>query len=97
MLSVSATAVRSGQLTERWSVDTAKGKLDQQQRRALHEILKVPSKQQNHFDLGLNARYCTGFCTDCLHPGLTGGYWPLRGMLAQVIEAKGRRFIIRSL
>jgi hypothetical protein len=40
---------------------------------------------------------CTGFCTDCLHLGLTGVYWPFRGMLPEVIEAKGRRFIIRSL
>jgi len=40
---------------------------------------------------------CTGFCTDCLHPGLTGVYWLFRGRLAEVIEAKGRRFIIKSL
>jgi hypothetical protein len=45
----------------------------------------------------LRTRNCTGFRTDRLHPGLTGGYWPFRGMFAQVIEAKGRRFIIRSL
>jgi hypothetical protein len=25
----------------------------------------------------LVARNCTGFCTDCLHPALTGAYWPL--------------------
>jgi hypothetical protein len=40
---------------------------------------------------------CTGFCTDCPHPGLTGVYCPFLGMLPEVIEAKGRRFIIRSL
>jgi hypothetical protein len=44
-----------------------------------------------------STRNCTGFCTDCLHPGLTGVYWPFRGMLLEVVEAKGRRFIIRSL
>jgi hypothetical protein len=42
-------------------------------------------------------KHCTGFCTDCLHPGLTGAYWPFRGTLLEVIDAKGRRFIIRSL
>ena len=42
-------------------------------------------------------RNCTGFCTDWLHPGLTGLYWPFRGTFPEVIEAKGRRFIIRSL
>jgi hypothetical protein len=32
--------------------------------------------------------------TDCLHRGLTGAHWPLPGALLEVIEAKGRRFII---
>jgi hypothetical protein len=47
--------------------------------------------------LSSTARNCTGFCTDCLHPGLTGAYWPFRGMLAEVIEAKGRRFYYQKL
>jgi len=29
-------------------------------------------------------RHCTGFCTDCVHLGRTGGYWPLsRGFAAE--------------
>jgi hypothetical protein len=47
--------------------------------------------------LSRDTRNCTGFRTDCLHLGLTGVYWPFRGTLPEVIEAKGRRFIIRSL
>jgi hypothetical protein len=49
------------------------------------------------FEYREEPRNCTGFCTDCLHPGLTGVYWPFRGTLLEVIEAKGRRFIIISL
>jgi hypothetical protein len=45
----------------------------------------------------VNVTELPGFCTDCLLPGLTGVYRPFSGMLAEVIEAKGRRFIIRSL
>jgi hypothetical protein len=45
-----------------------------------------------------STRNCTGFCTDCLHSGLTGVYWLFRRKLLEVVEeAKGRRFIIISL
>lgn len=37
------------------------------------------SQAQLHSDrlemVELENLYCTGFCTDCLHPALTAGYW----------------------
>ena len=30
----------------------------------------------------------TGFCPDCLHPGLTGVYRPFRGVFAEVFRLK---------
>ena len=45
----------------------------------------------------LGAENCTGFCTDCLHPGSTAGYWPFLGGSLDVIEAKGKSCSIRSL
>ena|SRR6266536_1841822 len=45
----------------------------------------------------LAASDCTGFCTDCLRLVITLGYWPFRGKSLELIEVKGRRFIIRSL
>src|SRR6266700_323829 len=29
---------------------------------------------------------CTGFCTDCLHPAPTAGYWPSLGDSLEVVE-----------
>jgi len=40
---------------------------------------------------------CTGFCTDCLHPALTGGYWPFSGGSLEVIEVKGKSCSISNL
>jgi hypothetical protein len=40
---------------------------------------------------------CTGFCAACLHLGLTGVYCSPDGQSSEVIGAKGRRFIIKSL
>src|SRR5712692_11732042 len=37
------------------------------------------SRNRRRAPLLVPLRNCTGFCTDCLHPGLTGVYWPFRG------------------
>jgi hypothetical protein len=34
---------------------------------------------------------------DCLHPAIAFHYWPFRANSLELIEAKGRRFIIRRL
>src|ERR1700719_4134554 len=55
--------------------------------------VSVPSRfAQMHPDIAENrpsgsTGSCTGFCTDCLHPGLTGVCWPFRGTFPEVIEA----------
>ena len=40
---------------------------------------------------------CTGFCTDCLHPKPTAGYWSSLGGSLEVIEAKDKSCRIKSL
>src|SRR5438128_1003179 len=55
-----------------------------------------PSRRTERRPIGI-ANGCTGFRSDCLHPASSFHYWPFRGSSLELIEVKGRRFIIRSL